>query len=446
MGDRGLICLSAGVNGSTGDVRPLVTLGLALRARGFEIIVIGDGAFARSALAAGLAPSEWFSCCQVPQTFWLRTAAGQRGLWGERPRYRDRWLRDELAAHRRDLIERFWRRVGGPNNLRIVAAVGSITAVRMLRTFGPHCPKIVSCPMPYQPSAHFTMDPPDLTPLQRWRAWRQRNRPSADDQQFCEGMFHLVSASPTIFPRPEDWLPNMQVTGYVPFEDDHRDWAPSARLREFLAAGPPPVYVGFSSHAVLRGARGVRLARAIVDGCLRAGSRCLVQSADLPRSLESDRVFVLDRPAPHAALFPRCAAIVHHGGYGTTHVALAARRPMIIYPFQTDQFLWAARMGEMGVGPGFTARLRDLTADRLASDLAFVLDPGCRDRAAHWGAALDDERGLEVQVRAIESIIGHTRRGGDPVNWRMPAAPAPRWTRSSFNPPVDTAEPLRVIH
>jgi UDP:flavonoid glycosyltransferase YjiC (YdhE family) len=119
---------------------------------------------------------------------------------------------------------------------------------------------------------------------------------------------------------------------------------------------------------------------------------------------------------------------------------------MVIYPFQTDQFLWAARMGELGVGPGFTARLRDLTADRLARDLAFVLDPRCQDHAAHWGAALDDEQGLAVQVRAIESIIEHTRRGGEPVNWRMPAAPVPRWIRSSFSPPMDTAEPRRVVH
>jgi len=424
--DKGLICLSA-VGGTMGDVRPLIALALALRTRGFEILVFGDAAFERSAERAGIRATEWFACCQVPQTFFMRTTAGQRWLWGKRPRYRDRWMTREIARHRRERLEGFWRRVGGPNNARIVAAVGSISAFGMLGSFGPHCAKIISCPMPFQPSTSFTLNAPDLSLAGRIRAGIvERALMAQHGRRFCEDMFHLVSASPSIFPRPGDWLPNMQVTGYMPLEDDHAGWSPPAELSEFLKKGPAPVYVGFGSLFPFHGPRGERFAQEIIDGCRRRDLRCIVQSSDLPRSLGSEDVFILDGDVPHAWLFPRCATIVHHGGYGTVHAALVARRPMIIYPFQTDEFLWAARMRDLGVGPGFTARLRHLSASRLEQDLAFVLREDCQDNAERLGIAIRDEQGLTMQVAGIESIVEHTRRGLRPLEWHMPVLESAR--------------------
>jgi UDP:flavonoid glycosyltransferase YjiC (YdhE family) len=443
MRDRGMICLCAGSNGSTGDVRPLIALALALRARGYQIVLLGDAAFERTALRAGITATEWFSSSDVPQSFWLRTRAGQCGLWGRRPTFADRWIRRELAQHWRQQVARFWRRVGGPDNPRIVAAVGSITGVRMLLRFGPQCARIVSCPMPYQPSVDFTLAPPDLSRRERLRArlqqaWMDRRAVYRNGRrEFCEELFHLVSASPTIFPRPADWLPNMQVTGYTPLEDDALGWSPPAPLREFLERGGPPLFFGVGGHAVLFGPEGERRTRAIIEGCRRRQLRCIIQSPDVPRSLASDQVFVLDGDVSHAWLFPRCAAIAHHGGYGTLHAALMAQRPMIIYPFQTDQFLWATRLGELGVGPGFTARLRDLTADRLACDLDVVLTPACEARAAEVGTAVMDDRGLAVHLAAIDSMIEHTRLGRRPVDWQMPAT-----ARSEARAPV--ADPRLV--
>jgi UDP:flavonoid glycosyltransferase YjiC (YdhE family) len=431
MHERGLICLST-VGGTVGDVRPLVALALALRARGFAILFVGNGSFERAAVRAGLDASEWFTINRIPQAFWLRTVASQRWLWGQRRRLRDRVIRRELRRHTQARTDAFWQRIEGPDNPRVVAAIGSISACAMLGRFGPQCAKIVSCPMPYQPSAQFTLEPPDLPRAERlrlrarhtwqhaWRRWRHAGEPD-DGRQFREGLFHLVSASPAVFPRPSDWLPNMQVTGYTPLADDLSGWTPPVSLVDFLRQGPPPVYVGFGSYPFLFGPRGERLVRDIIEGCRRRQLRCVIQSPDVPLSFASDDVCILDGDVPHAWLFPRCAAIVHHGGYGTLHAALVARRPMIIYPFQTDQFLWAARMGELGVGPGFTARLRNLSAARLASDLATVTRRTCADHAGRLGASVQRDDGVRVQVAAIESIVEHTRGGGRPVEWQMPA-------------------------
>lgn len=419
--------MSPGTSGSTGDVRPLIALALALRGRGFGILFVADQSFERAARQAGIQASEWFSSTLVPQGFWLRTAAGQRGLWGDRRRRRDRWVTQELRNHWSERAARFWRTIDGPNNSRIVAVVGAIPACRLLRRFGPSCAKIVSCPMPYQPSAHFTLTPPDLSLVTRALTWMRAGRTDPEEQRaFCEDLFHLVSASPSVFPRPTDWLPNMQVTGYTPLEDDGTAWSPPAELTDFLAEGPPPIYVGFGNHAVLFGARGRRRIQAIVDGCQRLNIRCILQSPDVPPSFASSRLFVLNDDVSHAWLFPRCSAIVHHGGYGTLHAALVARRPMVIYPFQTDQFLWAARMGELGVGPGFTERLRFLSAERLETDLTAVLDGLHQEAAERLGSAVVADQGLTVQVAAIEAIVEHTQRGLRPLNWRMPAGPASR--------------------
>jgi UDP:flavonoid glycosyltransferase YjiC (YdhE family) len=412
MSERGLVCFLSGVNGSTGDVRPLVALALAMRRRGFAILVVGDVAFEKSTLSAGVRESEWFSCSEVPQTFWLRTMAGQRALWRSGRALGDRWLARELQQHWRDRADAFWRMVGGPNNPNIVAAVGSTFAFRSLRRFGPHCPKIISSPLPSQPSKEFTLVPPDRSSVERLHDWiRQRWGATDELESVYDEAFHLVSVSPVLFRRPSDWPANIQVTGSMPLDDDRLGWSPPAQLCEFLAKAPPPVYVGFGQHAVFTGPRGARRADEIVQGCRNAGFRCIIQCPDL----------VLDGQVSHTWLFPRCAAVVHHGGYGTLHAALIAQRPMIIYPFQTDQYFWAARMGELGVAPGFTARLREVSARRVAADLAVALAPRCAERAAQVGATIASEDGVAVQVAAIESIVEHNRRAPQSAAWRPPA-------------------------
>jgi UDP:flavonoid glycosyltransferase YjiC (YdhE family) len=330
----------------------------------------------------------------------------------------------EIAQHRAGQIAAFWERVGGPDHARIRAAVGSPSAYAMLRRFGSHVAKIVSSPYPCQPSRHYTLAAPDLSALARLRDRVGDRLAATERRRFSENLFHLVSTSPAIFAKPDDWLPHMQVTGYLALEDDHRGWLPPRRLREFLDEGPPPVYVGFGSYPFLFGPRGMQLAQEVIEGCRRRGVRCVIHSPDLPESLGSRQALIVEESVHYAWLFPRCAAIVHHGGYGTVHAAVAAGRPMIIYPFQTDQFLWATRMGALGVGPGFTSRLTNVSAARLADDLATVLQPEAGVRAERLRRALAADRGLETQVMAIESIVEHTGRGGRPLDWRMPAPEA----------------------
>jgi UDP:flavonoid glycosyltransferase YjiC (YdhE family) len=91
---------------------------------------------------------------------------------------------------------------------------------------------------------------------------------------------------------------------------------------------------------------------------------------------------------------------------------------MVIYPFQTDQFLWAKTTGDLRVSPGFRCRPRGVTSRGLHEDLAFTLTADARARAVAFAPRLRDEDGLAVQVDLIESIVAHHQTGRPPGDWQ----------------------------
>jgi sterol 3beta-glucosyltransferase len=120
-------------------------------------------------------------------------------------------------------------------------------------------------------------------------------------------------------------------------------------LEGFVAAGAPPVYVGFGSSV---GPDPARLGAAVSDAVRQAGVRAVIASGwGRLRGVHDDaEVLVIER-APHRWLFPRVAAVVHHGGAGTTAAGLLAARPTVVCPFQGDQHFWAAAVHRAGAGP-----------------------------------------------------------------------------------------------
>jgi UDP:flavonoid glycosyltransferase YjiC (YdhE family) len=132
-------------------------------------------------------------------------------------------------------------------------------------------------------------------------------------------------------------------------------------------------------------------------GILLTGSGAFIRDG-LP-----DELLALDS-APHDWLFPRMAAVVHHGGAGTTAAALRAGVPSIVVPFFADQPHWARTVHDLGVGPGPIPHRR-LTADRLAEAIERALsDEDMRARAGALGQRIRAEDGV---ARAVEIIREH---------------------------------------
>jgi sterol 3beta-glucosyltransferase len=108
---------------------------------------------------------------------------------------------------------------------------------------------------------------------------------------------------------------------------------------------------------------------------------------------------------PHDWLFPKVAAVVHHGGAGTTAAGLRAGKPTIISPFMADQPFWGRLIYERGLGPKLIPQY-NLNADRLAEAIHLaVSDQGMQQRAAAMGAKIRAEDGVARAVEIIGEVI-----------------------------------------
>ena len=206
--------------------------------------------------------------------------------------------------------------------------------------------------------------------------------------------------SPTVLPRPADWPEHVSVTGYW-FLDPPSDWQPPAELLRFLEDGSPPVSVGFGSMASDDRQATMRLVlEALEMSCQRAvllsGWGGFGAGGDLPK-----HVFGAEG-LPHSWLFPRMAAVVHHGGAGTTAAGLRSGVPSVLVPFLADQPSWARVVHALGAGPP-AIPFQALTANRLADAIReAVTNPAMRQRAAAIAKEIRAEDGVG---RAIELFL-----------------------------------------
>jgi sterol 3beta-glucosyltransferase len=208
----------------------------------------------------------------------------------------------------------------------------------------------------------------------------------------------LNGFSAHVVPPPADWAAHVHVTSYW-FLDPLPDWQPPAGLVDFLQAGPPPIYVGFGSMSHGDPQAATRL---VLDALRLAGQRGILLSgwggltqADIPTSV------YMTASVPHSWLFPQVAAVVHHGGAGTTAAGLRAGKPTLCVPFiSLDQSFWGWRVADLGVGlPPIP--FNRLTAEKLAQAVTTaVSDPAIRQRASELGAKIRSEDGA-AQAAAI---------------------------------------------
>src|SRR5919202_4788602 len=216
-------------------------------------------------------------------------------------------------------------------------------------------------------------------------------------------LLRLFAYSAHVVPRPDDWPSNHQVTGYW-FLPPPAHWQPPAELCALLAAGPPPVYIGFGSMMARDPQKTTAL---VVEALTRSGQRGILAGGwgALNATMQhSEHVFFVDS-IPHHWLFPRMAAIVHHGGAGTTGAALRSGIPSVVVPFGFDQAFWGHRVAALGVGPMPLPRSK-LTAHRLAKAIDHVVhNPRMHERAAQVGTQIQMEQGTAQAIDHIHRVL-----------------------------------------
>ncbi|TFI44706.1 glycosyltransferase [Rhodococcus sp. 1R11] len=213
------------------------------------------------------------------------------------------------------------------------------------------------------------------------------------------GVLQIQAFDPVIVPGlAEEWGADKPIVGFfdLPRREragldeavltptpDGRSVSSTDSLADWLAAGPPPVFVGFGSMPLTDPDQLIETVRRA--GQL-TGNRCLIAIGDRrgPDSADPDVFFVGN--VDHAAVFPHCSAVVHHGGAGTTAAAMRAGLPMVICTVTADQPFWGARITELGIGRAM--KLSAITAEKLGDALGAALEPETVVAAAALGSSM----------------------------------------------------------
>ena len=240
----------------------------------------------------------------------------------------------------------------------------------------------------------------------------------------------MSNRSPALIPKPKDWGPHISISGFY-FLSLASNYQPDPELADFLASGPPPVYIGFGSIVVDDPDAMTKL---IFDAVRKTGQRALVSKGwgglggdklDKP-----DGVFMLGN-CPHDWLFKHVSCVVHHGGAGTMSAGIALGRPTVIVPFFGDQPFWGAMVARAGAGPS-PIPYKSLTTDGLANAILEALKPETLKRAGELGELIREENGCEAGAESF-----HAHMNVDSLRCMMtPRRPAV-WRIKTMGPKIE---------
>jgi UDP:flavonoid glycosyltransferase YjiC (YdhE family) len=404
--------------GTRGDIQPMVALAQALRGRGHDPLVACPETFAPFVGRFGIAHAALGEDMQALVA--TGKNAPERSLKGM-----TRYFREQLALQ-------------APRLLELATGADAIVSTAMAWTGPSVAEKLGIAALALMPSTAVLPTPQHPPPLMPWvgmPGWVNRALHWASDgmqnrlmgapldearaviglppvKSFLQHLFvdtkAVLAADESFLPPDPSWGDRYPYAGFL-FVDDPTPLDPS--LDAWLRDGEPPVYVGFGSMA---GAEPERVGALLGEAMERTKRRCLVGAgaAGLFASGGIPDRFHVVREAPHAKLFPRVAAIVHHGGAGTTASALRAGVPQVILPMMLDQFHHAHYAAAAGLAPKAPSMAK-ITAKRLARaiDAALCLPPAPRRAMAE---RLEHSDAGGVITTLLEQLARTARSGVSP--------------------------------
>ena len=406
--------LAAVTFGTEGDTRPIAMLCGALRDAGHDVMLLAAEGTLASAQELGVPHAALAGDIRgmlQPRQGDAPIASGKAGL-NATTKAISRIANDNAMAWMRRT-----RELAAGRDAILCAGLAAFVGFSVAEALD--IPTIGAGMIPLTPTAAFPSPflPPRRVPrwLNRashrfvsgmvWRAFRRATNearvavcglPPRSELWPAPPMLHGIS--PSLLPRPADWPPDAYMCGQ--WVRPVAEWDAPPPLRDFLAAGDAPIYVGFGS---MVGFDRHAMRDAVVAAV--AGRRALfhpgwsgAQGLDLPPN------FHVIGDTPHDWLFRRTSLVVHHGGSGTTHSAARAGRPSVVLPFAGDQPFWAERLRLLGVAPD-TASGRGVTARSLRRAIDAAGTTQMQDRATALGARMRAEDGLASAVAVIESRV-----------------------------------------
>jgi vancomycin aglycone glucosyltransferase len=393
--------------GSRGDVQPLVALALELRALGQEVRLCVPPDF-----------RDWIDGLGLPV---IPIGPELRKLTASSPPATPAPLSPEIRRQMMDAtVATQFETIAeaaqgcdvilGATALQIAAPSGA-EKIGIPYVFAAYCPTVLPSPhhapiplgLPGETPASATADNRELW-AQDARLWNDLWGPVLNAHRASIGLGPVsdvrgyvltdrpwLAADPTLAPWPDPADPAVFQTGTWILPDE-RPLPPE--LETFLEAGEPPVYFGFGS---IRAPQD--LSRVMIQTARALGRRAIVSRgwADLALMDNEPNCLALGE-VNQQALFQRVAAVVHHGGAGTTITAARAGAPQVILPQMYDQHYWAQRIHHLGIGTAHAPATP--TTDSLTSALERTLEPEVAARAQAVATAVRSD-GAQAAARRL---------------------------------------------
>jgi UDP:flavonoid glycosyltransferase YjiC (YdhE family) len=201
-------------------------------------------------------------------------------------------------------------------------------------------------------------------------------------------------------PPQSDWPPQIRLTGFPMFEDRQQTGLP-AEVLNFCRTGAPPIVFTFGTGMM----HARDLFRHGIEACERLGARAIFLTKythQLPEALP--RFALHHHFVPFQELFPHCAAVVHHGGIGTTARALAAGIPQLILPFAFDQMDNATRVKQLGTGAWLKSKHID--GARITEALTRLMSSETHTSCRLIAARFEKNDAIDRAADLVEGLFG----------------------------------------
>jgi sterol 3beta-glucosyltransferase len=241
-------------------------------------------------------------------------------------------------------------------------------------------------------------------PLTRlWRSVGQTPPTNVLTELLTSQQLNLVAADPLFCIGSEEWQPFNQICGFLEFTEDAQCWALPDSLQAFLDQGPAPVYMTLGSFQQSVPEWSMDLFLQAVD---LAGCRAIIQTSDdrYPSDSRTGNIYFIGKH-PHQPVFKHCAAVVHHGGAGTTHAATRSGCPSIAIPFMDEQMFWGRRLHQLGLAVK-PLPAQKVTAQALANAISATLSAtGYRNRAQQASQTMQVNDGVAKAIELLQPYI-----------------------------------------
>lgn len=408
--------------GSTGDLVPMLSLGIALRQAGHTPVLISYGVYADAAARHGLdmAPLPGDPRMLVASKAGRMAALKPSSIfkYAKAMRAQAKLLEGHAmqfmnlayqASSDCDVLVANVPHLGGS-----FGELGKIPSLHL--AYFPHIPTRSFAPatakydigllnrLSYRIEARV-LEKPFLPMINRWRSHKGlaplplgRNNGRMDGHR--QPVLHPFSRH--LCPPPREWDGLAEAIGFLQLPPE-QEWTPPAELDRFIDDGEAPIYIGFGS---MVGADPDRVTRIVLEALAGTGVRAVLHGGwgGLAATQTDVPAYFLSGEVPHSVLFARMSAVIHHGGPGTIATALRLGLPQLSVPFIPDQRFWGRRLARLGLGPN-PIDIDKLSVAKLRAALRqLVSTPAYRERAQAMRGQVETENAGKHAVAALESL------------------------------------------